>query len=57
MAYRGGYIQALEDLYRDGILSAEEFKKREEAQMVSNFSPEIKKIYFYLYLIIFDVFN
>jgi GTP-binding nuclear protein Ran len=32
MAYRDGYFQALKDLYRDGILSAEEFKKR-EAQM------------------------
>jgi hypothetical protein len=43
MAYRDGYFQALKDLHNDGILSAEEFKKREAQMEVSNFSPEIKK--------------
>jgi hypothetical protein len=32
-ARREGYIQALKDLHKDGILSLEDFKKREEAQM------------------------
>jgi GTP-binding nuclear protein Ran len=32
-ARREGYIEALKDLHNDGVLSLEEFKKREEAQM------------------------
>jgi hypothetical protein len=37
-ARREGYIEALKDLHNDGVLSLEEFKKREEAQM------EVRKI-------------